>query len=756
MINIQNVSKISKNNHYYKNDQSLNITKIIPQKRSNFQTSLTSIQKESKYNDDFSQDFHQMQLSSIAYVEKSEIEIKDFEFTKTKINQISESCNHYDITKEISQSTSNIIELPGNLIYLKHLEINRPITLKGKSGTVIVIEEGPIIINLGKNTDSVKFFQIDFIFKPKIDSMSYNITEPLVYYLFKIYPGSLLEIEMCNISAERSKNIPQKFFCFQILSQQISNNSFNLQDISGNSNKLKEIKIKHWISYLKLSSSKISKFDQTIRAGENSIIEIENCVFDYNIGKVIVLLNPIILRLINTVFEMNLNNIIHIKYIKNKTFDDKQSNNFKINNDFSQKSKIYLEGNEFTRNYGCGIQLEGEKGVDTEIEILINKCIFKKNKGNSIFISDIIIQKLRIDSCSFLFNGENGIYLQNIKLYFILFNSNLVKSIDKPNEVKFKELKDEQINNKHIEYILTTMNLNTYTESSNDYKDFLPVIRKNKFIDNDLCGIFINNVQAIISENEFIKNKAGGIIFCDINESNKHNQIIKEREYKILSTTNKNINHLSQSSDCGNYLNTYIQKCDFIKNGGSGIKITKYDFFISICNCLFQENIEYGLYIEGKSELVKEKIQKFKSFESNQSTNDSLSNYPNETNVLFSSSKVLFNLRSGIYLNNKLLYIKESGICDNIHYAIEIPEENQKNMFIIDKKSEKMLNGTLGGNWGEVSISQKFNCVGCLSTEKKVKKYIIREKKNNSYDKDNKRNNENEENEGKGSNCDIF
>ena len=756
MINIQNVSKISKNNQYAKNNQSLNITKIIPPKRSNFQTSLTSIQKESKFNDDFSQDFHQMQLSNIAYVEKSEIEIKDFDLTKTKINQNSESCNDYDINKETTRSTSNIIELPGNLIYLKHLEINRPITFKGKSGTVIVIEEGPIIINLGKNTDSVKFFQIDFIFKPKVDSFSYKITEPLIYYLFKIYPGSLLEIEMCNISAERSKNIPQKFFCFQILSKQISSNSFNLQDSSGNSIK-NESKIKDWISYLKLSSSKISKFDQTIRAGENSIIEIENCVFDYNIGKVIVLLNPIILRIVNTVFEMNLNNIIQIKYIKNKTFDDKQINSFKLKNDFNQKSKIYLEGNEFTRNYGCGFQLEGEKGVDTEIEVLINKCNFKKNKGNSIFISDIIIQKLRIDSCSFLFNGENGIYLQNIKLYYILFNFNLVKSIDKQSEVKFKEMKDEQVNNKQIEYILTTMNLNPNTDSSsNDLKDYLPVIRKNKFIDNDLCGIFINNVQAIISENEFIKNKAGGIIFCDINDSNKQNQLIKDREYKALSTTNKNINHISESSEGERYLSTYIQKCDFIKNGGSGIKITKYDFFISICNCLFQENIEYGLFLEGKSQLENGKIQKFKSFESDQSTNASLSNYPNETNVLFSSCKVLFNLRSGIYLNNKLLYIKESGICDNIHYAIEIPEEHQKNMFIIDKKSEKMLNGTLGGNWGEVSISQKFNCVGCFSTDKKIKKYIIREKKNNSYDKDNKRNDENEENEGKGSNCDIF
>ena len=86
MINIQNVSKISKQNNYFKNDQTLNISKIIPPKRSNFQTSLTSIQKESKCNDDFSQDFHQMQLSSIAYVEKSEIEIKDFDFTKTKLN----------------------------------------------------------------------------------------------------------------------------------------------------------------------------------------------------------------------------------------------------------------------------------------------------------------------------------------------------------------------------------------------------------------------------------------------------------------------------------------------------------------------------------------------------------------------------------------------------------------------------------------------------------------------------------------------
>jgi hypothetical protein len=40
-----------------------------------------------------------------------------------------------------------------------------------------------------------------------------------------------------------------------------------------------------------------------------------------------------------------------------------------------------------------------------------------------------------------------------------------------------------------------------------------------------------------------------------------------------------------------------IQKNDFIKNGGCGLKISNFRYYIYISTCLFQENIEYGVYI---------------------------------------------------------------------------------------------------------------------------------------------------------------
>ncbi len=63
MINIQNVSAISKHNS--KVDKSFNFSKANIQKRTKFQTSLTSIQKESKYNDVYNEEICQAQFSSI-------------------------------------------------------------------------------------------------------------------------------------------------------------------------------------------------------------------------------------------------------------------------------------------------------------------------------------------------------------------------------------------------------------------------------------------------------------------------------------------------------------------------------------------------------------------------------------------------------------------------------------------------------------------------------------------------------------------
>lgn len=829
------------------------LSKILPSKIKNFQTSLTSIYKESVFSDEFdynknevdeniennmslniSSNSHHIQKirymkdmqdkEGIVYKNQflNEVNRKDAEkiIDGNAANQILElegnfqnliidNSNHdyktidndknnnilniynisllnnsnsdstFDLNKEILNSITGHVNLPSKILYIKHLEINKSITIKGSSGSCVIIEEGPIIVNLSSSHEVVKFSQVDFIFQPKTDMYlnQYNkkhLSEALIYYMFKLYNGSQLEIEMCNITTNRCKFIPQKIICFQIMTTSIGNNpkQENLNLEKKEKEKEKSILIKsninivnkqiipkttngvllsksnttfqqqqpmRSISFLKIISSKISKFDQTIRASDNMIIEIENSFIENNINKAIVLLNPIILKIINTSFEMNLNSSIHIKYIKprfNHTDPNSNETNF-------SSSKIFFEELSFHKNYGSGIQIEGNDEMENDVEIIINRCSFRKNKGNSLVVNDLIVNKLRIESSLFQNNGENGIFLQNINF---------------GRRSQIKNEKNEKINSQQEKGVINSEILEKSI-----------VIRKNKLIDNDLCGIFVNKCLVVISENSFIKNKNGGLVLTDLTMN-------KEKDKKEISKIEVE-NEDRKDEIC------IIQKNDFIKNGGCGLKISNFQYYIYISSCLFQENIEYGVYISNITPIQNQRILNFntnhhilsssniiyKSFsststkqhqnlkqitESNQNHNENQNIHHNKftyyCNVYMCNSKIIFNLKSGIFLQNLLLFIANTNIYDNIHYAIEVSKEEYRRLFILDKYSEKNITGTLGGEWGEVSLTNKFNCVTCTfnfgnkekERKSKLKKYssdidfdIQKEKENeNKFD----------------------
>ena len=63
-----------------------------------------------------------------------------------------------------------------------------------------------------------------------------------------------------------------------------------------------------------LTNSRLSNFYQSIRAGQNCIVNINKSAFMRNYGKAIVMINPIFLKVSETLFENNEENI-HIKYM---------------------------------------------------------------------------------------------------------------------------------------------------------------------------------------------------------------------------------------------------------------------------------------------------------------------------------------------------------------------------------------------------------------------------------------------------------
>ena len=67
---------------------------------------------------------------------------------------------------------------------------------------------------------------------------------------------------------------------------------------------------------ISLPKTKVHNFDQSIRTGQNCIINKNKNIFIQNHGKAIVMINPIFLKVSETLFEYNEDNNIHIKFLE--------------------------------------------------------------------------------------------------------------------------------------------------------------------------------------------------------------------------------------------------------------------------------------------------------------------------------------------------------------------------------------------------------------------------------------------------------
>ena len=342
----------------------------------------------------------------------------------------------------------------------------------------------------------------------------------------------------------------------------------------------------HKISILNIISSKISKFYQTIRAGENSITNIEKSFINNNVGKSIVFLNPLMVKISECVFENNYDNAIHIKFKKDENF-------------VTDPRKLIFEKNEISYNHSSGIYIDGIDNFAIDLDLYILGNIIKKNKVDGIFIYNLLLNSMIISDNKILGNKANGINLYKVNQKFNFSGINPIL-----NQVVGIE------GNNNFSSSIFSENLN------------FVIIKNNEFTDNEGLGIFFNDSRAILHKNSFHSNKASGMIMCNINFFDIYNKNSTNLNKINLNNNNSNNNLINlpnnQSSNTHNPNNsstkantignnsfstnnsgiTIISECTFNNNCGSGLKIYNYNNLTYISNCKFHENTEYGLHIE--------------------------------------------------------------------------------------------------------------------------------------------------------------
>jgi len=119
----------------------------------------------------------------------------------------------------LNNKNNEDVILPPGKISLKYLLISKPLTIKGQPGTILEITEGPIIINIDDSSKkgTVKFSELNIVFN------GFNIKKKQNNsYLFKLFPGTIVEIEDCDIEAKATEH-NQKLVCIQVNSQKNKN-----------------------------------------------------------------------------------------------------------------------------------------------------------------------------------------------------------------------------------------------------------------------------------------------------------------------------------------------------------------------------------------------------------------------------------------------------------------------------------------------------------------------------------------------------
>jgi hypothetical protein len=206
-----------------------------------------------------------------------------------------------------------------------------------------------------------------------------------------------------------------------------------------------------------------------------------------------------------------------------------------------------------------------------------------------------------------------------------------------------------------------------------------------------------------------------------------------------------------------------------------------YPYLVNIYENVFVRNFGNGMFIDldtlynNKNYINSNQNAISKKFNSdfNKLLNEFKScpnkNMSDLTDVNINNCVVEKNNKAGIRINTCFVFCDESFIINNLEYAISIKKKEFQHCFKSGKKN--VINGSIGGEWGQFEIGKEGGCFFCMGSEKfdfKKKEDIINKVpnfinessfeenlggKNYSYDTNKNKNNKLEKNEG-GKSCD--
>ena len=588
------------------------------------------------------------------------------------------------------------ILLPPNEINLESLEITKPIKIKGQQNSCLYINDGPILIDLetynntnskngrkiNNNNYTIKFSQLRIIYIDNKVNKEKKITS-----LFKLHPSTFLELEDCDVVFQNKKNQPltnappnylggtndKKSVAFLLSSNKKSeeNNSFLNPTI------------------LSLTNTRINNFYQSIRAGQNCIVNINKSAFIQNYGKAIVLINPISLKVNESFFQYNSDNTIHVKYI-----DEWKK---------KKKRKIFINKNEFDTARGNDICIDGVKNNKLDLSLVISKNNFHNNSTDGVLIYNLLYNYFEINSNIFKKNQGNGLNIQ--KSFF--------------NGIKISK-------NNHI-----SSNNNILYQSIK--------IKDNQFIENRHFGLFVNDCIIEASSNKFITNRQSGMFLCNINidEPEKgYNGInlgknVNEDEYSLI------VKNLKKSST--------LIKNSYYENGENGLFVNGYPHPVNIIENVFSNNCRNGISIDldsiynNTNNNSNYKQNTFINFNTllNEFKSSALKRAYDLANIRLNKCVIEKNMKIGIFMNFSLIYCEETFIINNLDYAISTKKKEYQYCFKDGKNN--VINWGLGGDWGQVELNDditcKFSCVGETKIDNRKKEEIV--KKVPSYSEQN-------------------
>ena len=496
-----------------------------------------------------------------------------------------ESIQLGEIFKEkiMNAKSGEEIILPERKIIINYLIISHSIKIIGQTSSQIEITDGPIQININNdenNNESVKINLVKIIFNLK--DLNYN-DENKKYYLFELIEGSLLELEDCDIVCikENNNDIKKKTVAFAMYQCQVNNN-----------NKL--------ISILTITNTRIDSFYQTIRAGENCIININKSAISNNFGKSIVIINPLIIKINGTRFEYN-NCSVCVKY------DDK--------NFLDENRQIFFDGNEFEGCLGSSILIESTLLLKKNINVILSNNNFKYSRLDNVLLSEIKYSTLEIKNNIFENNKTNGL---KIKRCFnneetekkIIINNNTFQN-NCENGLVIMDCIAELNQNKFIKNQQSGLFFCNLEENSIESKKYFSKLQStlassdaifeeknvsylinNIFCENGESGLKINNYyfKVFLEENIFKENNKHGIII-DLNY-NENGNINNKSEFE------DKIKNFQKCEQPQNFANLIVSKCVIEKNMKSGIYFNNCLIYCE--NTFIVDNLDYAIFTDKK------------------------------------------------------------------------------------------------------------------------------------------------------------